>query len=59
MGITISGNICASVNEEIVLVPGSRAIRDGDIVSIDRLIYEGFIGIPRFVIAYTIQTRGL
>ena len=52
-----SGNICASVNEEIVHgVPGSRMIRDGDIVSIDfGLIYEGFIGdTARTVIAGTI-----
>ena len=40
------GNICASVNEEVVHgVPGKRVLRNGDIISIDfGLIYDGFVG---------------
>lgn len=41
-----AGHICASINEEVVHgVPGSRMIRDGDLVSIDfGLVYGGFVG---------------
>ena len=48
-----SGHICASVNEEIVHgVPGSRMIRDGDIVSIDfGLVYDGFVGDTAITVA--------
>lgn len=40
------GQICASVNEEVVHgIPGSRTIHEGDIVSIDvGVSYGGFIG---------------
>jgi methionyl aminopeptidase len=40
------GQICVSVNEEVVHgIPGRRAIREGDLVSIDcGIVYEGFIG---------------
>ena len=40
------GNICASVNEEVVHgIPGSRKIALGDIVSIDvGVVLDGFIG---------------
>ena len=40
------GQICASVNEEVVHgIPGRRIIREGDIVSIDCGIrFDGFIG---------------
>lgn len=41
-----SGHICASVNEEVVHgIPSRRAIRDGDVVSIDfGLVYGGYVG---------------
>jgi methionyl aminopeptidase len=40
------GMICASINEEIVHgIPGSRALREGDIVSVDvGVIYKGYHG---------------
>lgn len=40
------GNICASVNEEIVHgIPGSRVIQMGDVVSLDFGVrYQGFVG---------------
>ncbi|MAS37631.1 MAG: type I methionyl aminopeptidase [Anaerolineaceae bacterium] len=39
-------SICASVNEELVHgIPGSRVLKDGDIISIDiGSVYEGFVG---------------
>jgi len=48
-----SGHICSSVNEEVVHgVPGSRVIRDGDIVSIDfGLVYGGFVGDTALTVA--------
>jgi methionyl aminopeptidase len=48
-----SGHICSSINEEIVHgVPGTRVIRDGDIVSIDfGLIYGGFVGDTAITVA--------
>ncbi|TFD99364.1 type I methionyl aminopeptidase [Jeotgalibacillus sp. R-1-5s-1] len=41
-----SGSICASVNEELVHgIPGSRKLRDGDIISIDiGAKYKGYHG---------------
>jgi methionyl aminopeptidase len=41
-----SGQICTSVNEEVVHgIPGRRTIKEGDIVSIDTgIAFEGFIG---------------
>jgi len=41
-----SGVICASVNEEIVHgIPGSRALKEGDIISIDYgCVLDGFFG---------------
>jgi methionyl aminopeptidase len=41
-----TGNICASVNEEIVHgIPGARRLEDGDIISVDiGAIVEGFHG---------------
>lgn len=40
------GNICASVNEEVVHgIPGSRKLQEGDIVSVDcGATYNGFVG---------------
>ncbi len=40
------GQICVSVNDEVVHgIPGSRVIREGDIVSIDTgIVFDGFIG---------------
>jgi len=40
------GQICISVNDEVIHgIPGSRVIKEGDIVSIDvGITYEGFIG---------------
>jgi len=40
------GQICVSVNDEVIHgIPGSRVIKEGDIVSIDvGITYEGFIG---------------
>jgi len=40
------GHICCSINEEVVHgIPGSRTIRDGDIVSIDfGLVFGGYVG---------------
>ncbi len=39
-------SICASVNEELVHgIPGPRALKEGDIISIDvGTIYQGFVG---------------
>jgi methionyl aminopeptidase len=41
-----TGNICASVNEEIVHgIPGKRALNDGDIISVDiGAIFDGWHG---------------
>ncbi len=40
------GSICTSINEEVVHgIPGSRALKDGDIISIDvGVIYNGYVG---------------
>jgi methionyl aminopeptidase len=40
------GNTCISVNDEVVHgIPGRRAIRIGDVVSLDvGIVYEGFVG---------------
>lgn len=40
------GNICVSINEEVVHgIPGPRRIQLGDVVSLDvGVVYEGFIG---------------
>ncbi|MDD5259942.1 MAG: M24 family metallopeptidase, partial [bacterium] len=39
-------SICVSINEEVVHgIPGSRVLRDGDLVSIDAgVVYGGFVG---------------
>ncbi|MBZ0288511.1 MAG: type I methionyl aminopeptidase [Anaerolineae bacterium] len=39
-------SICASVNEELVHgIPGSRVLREGDIISVDiGSVYKGFVG---------------
>ncbi len=41
-----TGRICASINEEIVHgIPGKKALRDGDIISIDiGATFNGYIG---------------
>ena len=48
-----SGHICSSVNEEVVHgVPGSRVIREGDVVSIDfGLAFGGFVGDTAITVA--------
>lgn len=40
------GYLCVSINEEVVHgIPGSRIIRNGDIVSVDQgVTYDGFVG---------------
>ena len=44
------GNICASVNSEVVHgIPGSRRLREGDIISIDcGALYQGYNGDAAF-----------
>lgn len=45
-GLYFPGTICASVNEEVVHgIPGSRALKEGDIISIDfGAVYKGWNG---------------
>ncbi|HHU69979.1 MAG TPA: type I methionyl aminopeptidase [Thermoanaerobacterales bacterium] len=40
------GSICTSINEEVVHgIPGSRVLKDGDIISIDvGVVYNGYVG---------------
>lgn len=47
------GQICVSVNDEVVHgIPGSRVIREGDLVSIDvGILFEGFIGDTAITVA--------
>jgi len=47
------GMICASINEEIVHgIPGSRVLREGDIVSVDvGVIYKGYHGDAAITVA--------
>jgi len=54
------GQICVSVNDEVVHgIPGSRVIREGDLVSIDVGIrHEGFIGDTAVTVAAGVVDPG-
>jgi methionyl aminopeptidase len=46
------GSICTSINEELVHgIPGSRKLKEGDIISIDcGTVYKGFVGDSAFTV---------
>lgn len=51
-GVPFPGSICTSINEELVHgIPGSRKLREGDIISVDcGTVYEGYVGDSAFTV---------
>lgn len=51
-GVPFPGSICTSINEELVHgIPGSRKLREGDIISVDcGTVYQGYVGDSAFTV---------
>ena len=51
-GLPFPGSICTSINEELVHgIPGSRKLREGDIISVDcGTVYQGYVGDSAFTV---------